>query len=962
MLRSLFLAVSVALSIPAAVAQTYAPRTFMTNAGTYSATVTYAVSDVVQSGSLFYVSIVAGNVGHPVTDTTHWQSLNNGSYSINGKTVTTGGSITLAPADVGADPAGAATTAQQAATAAQTAAQQAQTTAQAAQTTAATAQAAASGAATTATSAATSAQQALAMAQAAQQALANGVATTPPTLFPICGAGAGTGVANQTTVCSKDPKISLSIGADPTSFAYVPLVCDAVETPVLTGFRGQYMYSTSTGTDSTAILALAVGSSNINLSLGAANPVGASAELEAHTTFRRRLVLPDGCNYRVSTWPALTGTDGLKIAGNRTSGYITSTSGNGPVFASMDTGNTSGTSNNSIEEARFVYTGGLPGTSTGNCAGFIGGGHNQMHHVSCFGFNLGIVDAGNEYSDFSDSYTAWNNVGVANLPATFSTFSGTAQIPAAIAGYGTPALDNQFTGITSVQNRVTNWLFNGSNTNTMRGGSSSRGGMADVVFGAIDSPFIDTITIAGASNAVCPTSTTGSLVPLTFAGGSPTMPASAALQVSASGSIVGALLSDGVTAMVDGSGNLIIPTSNGGKGFTSAPSVTAPACTGQFTLTAHVQTWTGILPFSGDASGDGVNLTGAGQNIFEEMDMENEGSNSVGLNRNTSGFQVLEDVSANTNTFKNNTIGIGGSYGYERVFRDEGLGNRHLDTNVSALTHPVTGATCIGIATQDGEVSALSAVVDPENQICSANDTVNTASRFEGWDGAYKKLRGISIANNGATVQLTTTASTALGGVFGIPAGGGYISPAPTMVGNLYGVPEDTGTFLSTNSNPPLTTTITGDGVAGSNVIGIANVGPPYVVVANSILSGPGVQTGTRIKSSAGGKMTLTLPLTATNSGATYSAFPVGQIGSSGIPLGSVCSYARQWGGGGSDPTTWAFFGTATCGNQGAFASYTSAAIMGQEKWSIVGTTQNVTVGNSTLHIVGGIVVNVSTP
>ena len=804
--------------------------------------------------------------------------------------------------------------------AAQASAQQAQTAAQAAQ------------------SAATNAQSAV--ASALQNAIGNSIATTPPTLFPICGGGAGSGVANQTQVCSQDPKIPLSIGADATSFVYVKPVCDVVETPVLTDFRGQYKYTTSAGSDSTAILAMAIGSSNLSISLGAANPVGVSAELEAHTSFRRVLAFPDGCNYRVATWPTLTGVDGLKIKGNRSSSYITSPSGSGPVFASMDSGNTSGTSNNWIEDMRVVYTGGLPGTSTGNGAGFIGGGHNQMHGVGVYGFNLGIVNAGNEYSVFSDSYAAWNNVGVANLPASFSTFTGGVQIPAAIAVDGTPALDNQFSGITAVQNRVTNWLFNGSNTNTVRGGSSSRGGMADIVFGAIDAPYIDTITVAGGNATTCPPSST---ITLTIAGGSPSLPASAVLYSDASGHILPIYLASGAP-YADASGNFIIPTSNGGKGFTSVPTITAPACSVPPTsMVAHVQAWTGILPFAGDAMGGGGNLIGAGQNIFEEQDVENEGENQVGMNRNTSGFTVLMDASANTNTIKGLIPGIGGNYEYQRLFRDEGLGNRFVETNIGALAHPVTGATCIGIATQDGQVSALSGVADAENQICNANDTVNSSSRIEGWDGPNRLFRGVTLAANGTRVQLGVTANTPIGGVLGIPAGSGYVPPTPIMAGNLYGVPEDAGTFVSTNTDPPSTTTITGDGYAGTYQIGIANVGPPFQVVPNSILSGPGVPAGTRIKSTAGGKLTTTVLLTASSTGATFSAFPVGQIGSSGIPSNSICSYVRQSNGSGSDPTTWQYNATASCGSAGSMATYGSLGkIMGQEAWGLTTITSNL--------------------
>ncbi len=60
---------------PGAPAQTptYANRTLMANAGTYSSTITYAQSDVVQAGGAFYISVAANNVGNPVTDTTHWQ-------------------------------------------------------------------------------------------------------------------------------------------------------------------------------------------------------------------------------------------------------------------------------------------------------------------------------------------------------------------------------------------------------------------------------------------------------------------------------------------------------------------------------------------------------------------------------------------------------------------------------------------------------------------------------------------------------------------------------------------------------------------------------------------------------------------------------------------------------------------------------------------------------------------------
>ncbi len=902
MLRRPFLSVSVALCVPAAFAQTYPPRNFMTNAGPYSATVTYAESDVVQSGNLFYVSLAAGNVGHPVTDTTHWQPLNNGSYTINGKTVTTGGAISLAPADIGADPAGAASAAQRTAT------------------------------------------QALGMAQTAKNAIANGVATTPSTLFPLCGAG----TANQTQVCSKAPATAMALGADPTSFAPFNPVCDAVEKPVtITNNFGQYLYSTinSNSTDNTAALALAVGASNVTVSLGAATPIGASAEFEAHTTFRRVLAIPDGCNYRVSTWPALVGVDGLKIRGNRSSGYISSTSGNGPIFYSSNAGSTSGTNHDSIEEHRFVYVGGPPGTSTGNCAGFVGGGHNLMHGVHCFGFNLGIVNAGNEYSNFTDNESAWNNVGVASVPATFSSYNSQNQVvPSAIAGNGTPSVDNHFSGNIVRNNRVANYVFNGASTNTVRNGSATNGGMADVVFGAIDSPYVDTITLAGWAAAACPPNST---VQLVLAGGGYTLPAFAVMYTDARGHPTGVTLNGGAT-QEDSSGNLILPTLNGGKRYSSEPTVTAPACTTPPTsMTAHVQAWTGVLPFSGDASGDGVNLTGASQNIFEENDLENEGVLNTRLNRNQSGFQFLEDVSANTNTIQTNTVGLGiGGYAYQKVFRDEGIGNRHLSNNLPPLVDPITAATCSGIATQDGEVSALSGISDPENQICNADDTVNTASRFEGWDGAYKKLRGLSISANGATVQLTTTASTALGGVFGISnaPGAGYNSPAPTMTGSLYGVPETTGTFVSTNSNSPATTIFQGDGKAGSTQIGIAKIpNSPYYIAVNSILTGPGVPAGTRVLKNQGGKLTVSQALTATNNGATYTTYPVGQVGTLGIPSGSVCSYAYQFNGTGSDPTTWQYDVTAVCGNGGSFALYgSSGKIMGQERYGIPSLTVNL--------------------
>jgi hypothetical protein len=568
-----------------------------------------------------------------------------------------------------------------------------------------------------------------------------------------------------------------------------------------------------------------------------------------------------------------------------------------------------------------------------------------MHGVSCFGFNLGIVSAGNEYSDFSDSYTAWNNIGVANLPASFSTVVNGVQVPARIAGTGTPSLDNHFNGITSVFNRVTNWLFNGSNTNTVSGGSSSNGGMADVVFGAIDAPYIDTITIAHASSAVCPPNST---VPLTLSGGRPALPPFAAMQIDAGGHPIGVQGSNGST-MVDGSGNLVIPTINGGKGFSSIPTVTAPACKISPTLTAHVQAWTGVLPFAGDASGDGVNLTGASQNIFEESDMENEGSIVTRLNRNSSGFQFLEDVSANTNTIRNNTIGIGGSYQYQHVFRDEGFGNRHLDTNVAASVDPVTGASCSGVATQQGEVAVLSGIFDPENQLCGANDRVDTASRFVGWDGNLLKSRGISVVGSGAnpaTVQLVTTGSTPMGGIFGISAapGSGYYSPAPTMTGSRDGVPEPTGTFLSTNSDPSPTTSFTGDGVAGSNKVAIANIpNAPYSIAVNSILSGPGVPAGTRVVRNAGGQLTVSKPLRASGSHVNFVTTPVGQVGSKGIPAHSSCTYAYHWNGGGSDPTTWTFDVNATC--DGAFY-LSQGQISGQEKYSLAGVVASTFTGH----------------
>ncbi len=211
MLRRLVVALSIALCLSPVFAQTYASRTLMTNAGTYNSGITYAVSDVVQAGGAFYISITAGNVGNPVTDSTHWQpwtasSDGIGSYTINGKTVSNGGSITLAPADIGAATVGAASSAQQAATAAQTTAQQAQTAAQAAQATA-------SNASSTATAAQTAAQQAQTMAQTVQGAVANGVATTPPTLFPLCGAG----TANHTQVCSTVTGTSIVVGTIPSA-------------------------------------------------------------------------------------------------------------------------------------------------------------------------------------------------------------------------------------------------------------------------------------------------------------------------------------------------------------------------------------------------------------------------------------------------------------------------------------------------------------------------------------------------------------------------------------------------------------------------------------------------------------------------------------------------------------------------------------------------------------------------
>ena len=638
-----------------------------------------------------------------------------------------------------------------------------------------------------------------------------------------------------------------------------PFVYDAVELPV--SIHGEWVSSTATGTDNTSAMASIVAAASV----GPIIPTGVAVEADIKNGFQKTIHFPSGARIKLRTFPPRM-PDGVNLDAPNVTFFISDPAGHGPVWANTNPGNTFGTTHDTLRNFKVVYVGNR--SSTGWGWGVVTGTSLTVDGVSCYGFSICGVVAGVEYSSIIRSNISHAKIGIAFLPGS----NGSSTSPAVPAIDGHPSINNNTWGNTFRGNQI-NIVCNGCTTSTFGAGSASFGSVANIVFGAIDFPFLDTITMTGARSAVC---TPSSTIALTIDHSSATLPAEGILVVGPDGHPLGAY------------------QVNGGKGFTKdnprvtvpAPSGSAPGCTLPPALTAHIFAMTGVLPFAGEAN------AGESQNIVHDQNMESEAVDALGImGRPRMGFQIVAGPNAQLNTFDAivNGLGTGAPQGFARHLRVEGGKNVVIRPLLSHMVDPVTGSTCPFIETQGLEIDATQESGPPEDLLCGPNavpDYNSYSSPVRGWNGPLLSTRGLSafgtttgrayqdtfldvhipgessarvtglIAGvvgygDGAHPQDVTVGrvlGSALGGIWG-PIAGAY-SAAPTAVGLHGGVPQSIDRFISTNANSP--------------------------------------------------------------------APPVGQPpspGSSGIPKNAVCEATYNWNGRGSNWSTWAFGVIAHCNN-----------------------------------------------
>lgn len=526
--------------------------------------------------------------------------------------------------------------------------------------------------------------------------------STPAALAAIQASAAS---ANAITAAAAQSASNQAAALSPLD--YGTFDCSGTETAVTT--NGQYISSTFSGTDSTAAL-----NAVIAAAAKSATPTGAIAEALPGTIYQKTIRFPDGCNFGVTSWPASI-PPGVKLEGNNVSTYITTAAGHGPIWTNSNQGNVSGISNSRIENMRVVYAG-PAGASTGIGAGIILGGSNSLDNLSVFGFNLGLVLAGVEYSPVHHAQIAHNRIGVALLPASFGTSS-------AISQTGTPTINVNITDFTIRNNGVNIW-GNGFRTSFIGQGSTSFGVYGGIVLGDLGFPFIDSLAVSNGASAVC---TANAQIPVVITDSSATItvPAEGIITTDASG---------------HASGGYSI---NGGKGYVS-PAVSVPTsvvngsgqtvgCSTPPTVTAHVQNLSAYLPFTGAAT------IGSSQNSILYQNIENEGANSADGSsaRPTTGFQVMIDSSASDThiTRAINGLDSGTPSTYARFLRNEGLNTIIDDSLLTVATDPATGSTCPYLSTASIEIHAPRQNGLPWLLSCGANALQDTSYNFAflGW-------------------------------------------------------------------------------------------------------------------------------------------------------------------------------------------------------------------------------------
>lgn len=481
--------------------------------------------------------------------------------------------------------------------------------------------------------------------------------------------------------------------------------CDAVEVPVMQ--NSIYLYSKGSGTDDTA--AFRAWAAALGTTVPARVPIGASAELQAHTIFQGVGRLPAGRACLLTSFPALP--DGLRLEGNNATLLISSPGGSGPVFRNINGGNTPGTDNDALLNFRVVYVG-PPGESTGAGAGFMLGGHEQMHGVSAFGFNIGGLLAGVEYSQISGNFFAWNSVGLALVAGGYTDHAYIDIVQ------GFPTLDNTLESNTLRNNKVNYWL-DGGNTNHIGASHNGFASVADVVMGALDFPYIDTLAIKDANAAIC---TANATIPLLITDPDATLPAEAILVTDAHGHPTGAYSVNGGKGYVQANTSVRVPTGS-------------PGCRTPPVVTVHVASMAGVVPQTGGRRG-------ASQNYIDYADMEGEGTDAAGhMGRPNTGFQVILDATASDNVFLRPVTGIGTGtpQGFARFMRNEGGNNLVLYPLIPQNPpDPLTGAACPFMNTGSLDLRFSRGTLDAATATCDGNGRtradVHTA--FTGWDDA----------------------------------------------------------------------------------------------------------------------------------------------------------------------------------------------------------------------------------